>query len=87
MSSNIRITKRCEYCRKEYEARRITTKYCSHGCNSRAYKQAIRETKVRTAVVKEKLEPKEKLITPIDYTIIQGKELLTINEASFMKHS
>jgi hypothetical protein len=35
MSSNIRITKVCEYCKNEFEAKTIATKYCSYTCNKK----------------------------------------------------
>jgi excisionase family DNA binding protein len=84
MSSNIRMTKTCQYCKKEFEAQTIRTRYCSHKCNSRHYKQLKRNKKIHTAVVKETLQPTGKLITNIDYTSIQTKENLTINEACLL---
>jgi excisionase family DNA binding protein len=75
------MTKTCEYCKNEFEARTIYTKYCSHTCNRKAYKEAQRETKIKTAVVKVIVKSQGKLITSLDYTSIQSKELLTINEA------
>jgi excisionase family DNA binding protein len=38
MSSNIRIEKSCEYCHQPYIARTLHTRYCSHSCNQKAYK-------------------------------------------------
>ena len=35
----------CLFCRKEFEAQKRTTKYCSHQCNSRAYKVRKRDEK------------------------------------------
>jgi excisionase family DNA binding protein len=80
MSSNIRITKTCEYCNKQFTAKTILTRYCSHKCNSTHYKQLARNKKIKTAVAKEIVKPLGKLITPIDYASIQIKELLTIKE-------
>lgn len=80
MSSNIRLTKTCEYCKQKFEAKTITTKYCSHLCNSRAYKQAKRSNKLNTAIAKEAVKPKATIKTNIDYSSIETKELLTINE-------
>ncbi|MDR1181627.1 MAG: helix-turn-helix domain-containing protein [Bacteroidales bacterium] len=37
------IRKICEYCGKEFDAWRITTRCCSDYCNKRAYKQAKRK--------------------------------------------
>jgi len=46
MSSNIAITRVCDYCKKQFTARTTRTRYCSHTCNSRAYKLLIRKGKV-----------------------------------------
>lgn len=39
MATNIRVEKICEHCRKKYIAKTMVTRYCSHTCNSRAYKE------------------------------------------------
>ena len=84
MSTNIRIKRNCEYCKKEFTAKTIRTRYCSHQCNSRAYKKIKTAEKIKQAkrVYKVKLpvQPINKEV-PWDYTQIQSKELLTINEA------
>ena len=46
MSSNIEVQKVCEYCGKEFTARTTKTRFCSHICNSRAYKANIKSLKV-----------------------------------------
>lgn len=46
MSSNIAITRVCDYCKKQFIARTTRTRYCSHTCNSRAYKALKRSEKV-----------------------------------------
>ena len=81
MSSNIRLTKTCEYCNQQFEAKTITTKYCSHKCNSTAYKRDARNKKLKTAIVKETVKPQATIKTNINYSYIETKELLTINEA------
>lgn len=53
MSSNLKIPKICEFCKNTFIARTTRTRYCSHTCNSRAYKtvekQAIAEkAKIQT---------------------------------------
>ncbi len=37
MSSKIRIVKICEYCQKEFIAKKTTTKCCSYNCNHNKY--------------------------------------------------
>ena len=82
MSSNISIIKICEYCRQEFTAKKVTSRCCSHRCNSQLYKQTLREEKVKTAVKETKqLQTGIKLNTGIDYTSLETKEMLTINEA------
>lgn len=46
MSSNIQVQRICKHCGKEFTARTTTTLYCSHPCNSAAYKQKVRTGKV-----------------------------------------
>ncbi len=84
MSTNIRVKRKCEYCKKEFTAKTIRTRYCSHHCNSRAYKKIKSEEKIKQAkrIYKVKL-PIVPINTnvPWDFTQIQSKQLLTINEA------
>lgn len=47
MSTNIRIVRICQYCGNEFEAKTTVTKYCSHKCNSRAYKQKVKQEKIQ----------------------------------------
>ena len=46
MSSNIRIQRICQQCRKEFEAKTTTTKFCSHRCGSRANKASVKALKI-----------------------------------------
>jgi excisionase family DNA binding protein len=46
MSSNIKIQRICQHCGNEFTARTTTTLYCSHRCNSAAYKAKQRAGKV-----------------------------------------
>jgi excisionase family DNA binding protein len=84
MSTNIRVKRKCEYCKKEFTAKTIRTRYCSHQCNSRAYKKIKAAEKIKQAKRVYRIKPP---VTPIntnvpwDYTQIQSKQLLTINEA------
>ncbi|MFI5185091.1 MAG: hypothetical protein ACHQF0_00035 [Chitinophagales bacterium] len=52
MSSNLRVTKICEYCSQEFIAKTIQSKYCSHSCNNKTYKEAKRKEKVESVVSK-----------------------------------
>lgn len=41
-TTNIRIKKVCEFCGAEFEAQKVTTRYCSKRCSERAYKKRQR---------------------------------------------
>ena len=76
MSSNIKITRICQFCGAEFTARTTVTKYCSHRCASRAYKQRTRNQAVEKSVA-ETVQ-----IISAKKTELQAKEFLSINEAS-----
>jgi excisionase family DNA binding protein len=76
MSSNIKITRICQFCGAEFTARTTVTKYCSHPCASSAYKQRTRNQNM------EKSAAETVKIISVKQTEIQAKEFLTINEAS-----
>lgn len=46
MSTNISVSRKCEFCGSIFVAKTTVTKYCSHKCNSKHYKQRIKEDKV-----------------------------------------
>ena len=48
-TSSIRITKICQWCGVEFVAQKVSTKYCSHRCANLAYKQAVRDKRVKQA--------------------------------------
>ena len=79
MSSNIKIQKICQYCGKEFTARTTITRYCSHNCNSRAYKENLRARKINGS----KQEPQQKLLEEIirkDYlTIPETCQILSVS--------
>ncbi len=47
MRSKQIIKKLCEFCGNEFEAGRLTTRYCSHKCNSRAFREIKRKEVVQ----------------------------------------
>jgi excisionase family DNA binding protein len=76
MSSNLELEKICIYCKNPFTAKTLLTKYCSHKCNSRHYKQRKREEKIElfinpVPVITENI--------PNDLT---DKEFLSITETS-----
>jgi excisionase family DNA binding protein len=76
MSSNIEINRVCEHCKEDFIAKTTTTRFCSHKCNNAAYKQRLKENKMKqsdeeTATIK---------ITPILQTMM--KAYYTIDDLS-----
>ena len=84
MASNIRIEKVCLFCNQTFTARTTVTKYCSHKCSQRHYKQRKRDEKIKKA------SNPRKVITPIQeqsinsFEIITKKDFLNIKEAAIL---
>lgn len=75
MSSNLSIKKICEFCKNEFTARRIKTRYCSHQCNSRHYKVLKKQGEI------EIIEKATKLKLP-SIEEVNKKDFLTVNEVA-----
>jgi len=76
MSSNIKIQRICQHCGNEFTARTTTTLYCSHRCNSAAYKAKQRAGKVEQSnkeTQRIKTQPIEEL---------KAKEFLSVTQVS-----
>lgn len=80
MSSNMHIERVCKFCNSKFIARTTKTQYCSNKCSSRAYKQAARREKLEIARVEESITGKFR--TKVKFLELEGKQLLTITEAS-----
>jgi len=78
MSSNIRIQRICQHCNNEFTARTTVTKYCSHKCASRAYKDRTRKKKVE----KSNAETKKIITQPVE--VAKAKEFLTVKDVSIL---
>lgn len=76
MSSNIEVTRICQYCNKEFKARTTKTRYCSHKCNSAHYKAKKRNKNI----VESNVEVKRKKDLSIEE--LKAKEFLTVTEVS-----
>ena len=81
MSSNIEILKICEGCGKTFTARKTTTRYCSHACNSKAYKKEQRQYKM-TAINYRTVQNIERVSN--QYEKIKDKEFLSVSETAFL---
>ena len=75
-TSSIRIMKICQWCGVEFEAQKVSTKYCSHRCANLAYKQAVRNKRVKQA---EAETLSIKLEKPIEN--VKDKEYLSFAQA------
>ncbi|MFI0429222.1 helix-turn-helix domain-containing protein [Mariniflexile sp. HMF6888] len=76
MSSKIEVQRICQYCEQEFTARTTVTKYCSHKCASRAYKDRTRKKKIQ----KSNAETTQIIKQPIE--IVKAKEFLTVREVA-----
>ena len=75
-SSSIRIKKVCKWCGKVFYAQKTTTRYCSHRCNSKAYKEITRNKRIQDAETKTNI-----LISQHPIQMIKDKEFLSFAEA------
>lgn len=78
MSSNIRINRICEYCNKDFEARKTTSKTCSEHCAKMNYKRKKRAEKIENSNT-ETLVIKIKPIAEL-----KAKEFLTVRDLSLL---
>jgi|JI6StandDraft_1071083.scaffolds.fasta_scaffold39861_3 excisionase family DNA binding protein len=74
MSSNIKVQRICQHCGNDFTARTTTTLYCSHRCNSAAYKAKQRAAKVESS----NNETQRIKIKPIE--VLKAKEFLTVRD-------
>ncbi len=83
MSTNIKIEKICQYCKKTFVAKTLNTKYCSHKCNSRDYKVRKKYEKL-TGSLGENQDPSKTLPTPIGTYLntLHEKQFLTVGDVS-----
>ena len=75
-TSSIRITKICQWCGVEFEAQKVSTKYCSHRCANLAYKQTVRDKRVKQAENETQFVKLEKPIVNV-----KDKEYLSFAQA------
>ena len=85
MSSNMQIVKICEYCSKEFIAKKTTTKCCSDDCAKRFYKLNKRNDKIAQVELKTEIRRQPKaFITEAEIRVIQTKQYLTLKEAAVL---
>ena len=86
MSSKLEVQKKCEWCNKIFIAKTMTTRYCSHRCNSQSYKHSKREERKRKFKVSaidyktmQEIEQKAE-----KYEEIKNKDYLTVSETAVL---
>ena len=65
-TTTIRIKKVCEWCGKEFEAQRCSTRFCSKACTDHAYKEQKRQEKKKTTEVASITAAHLKTILPLN---------------------
>jgi excisionase family DNA binding protein len=81
MSSNIKITRICQHCGNEFEAKTTVTKFCSVQCARRAYKAALKNEKI----AKSNKEVKAVRQAPLE--LLKAKEFLTVRDVATLLNS
>lgn len=81
MSSNIEITKACLFCGNSFTAHTLHTRYCSHSCNRKHYKQVKREEKLAKFTASE---GNHTSIPNTEMAALQLKTFLSIDEAAML---
>lgn len=72
------IPKICEFCKNRFTAKRLSTRFCSHTCNSKAYKVNGKQKKV------EKTKAKTENAAGSDMEKIKAMEFLNVGQASVL---
>ena len=85
-ASKIPIKKVCEHCKQEFIALKTTTKYCSHRCNSRAYKAQKREERVRRTELSEQEKKVSDIIDKPYLSISEAGRLLGISRNKIYRY-
>lgn len=77
MSTNIRIQSTCDYCGKDFIAKTLKTRYCSHTCNSRDYKKKLKNKRLNQEVKHRKDNQISK-----DLESLKDREYLSAKDAA-----
>jgi hypothetical protein len=79
MSRNIQIKRICQYCGKEFIAKTTKTAYCSHSCNSLAYK-----AKIKAGKIKQSNNETSQIRVSHDIRPIKTKSIAELKEKAFL---
>jgi len=75
----LQINKKCEWCGKDFIAYKVSTRYCSKACNSRAYKDRMRHRRVEQC----EDEVKQSYIFA-DVAQVESRDFLSVVQASYL---
>jgi excisionase family DNA binding protein len=78
MTTLINVQRICEHCGNEFTAKTTVTKYCSHTCNSKAYKAKKKAEKIEAS----NSETRKVISKPFEE--LKTKAFLSISEASIL---
>lgn len=85
MSSNMKLVKICEFCKKEFVARTTATQCCSDSCAKRFYKLKKRNEAIHQAELKTEIKRKpQAFIGEEQIRMVQAKQWLTLKEAALL---
>ncbi len=76
MSSKIKISRICKYCKNEFTARTTKTNYCSLKCSSRAFKARARELKI------EQSNQETKALKKTNFEVAKARDFISVSQAS-----
>ncbi len=81
----MQILKVCEYCKKDFIAKKTTSACCSDNCAKRLYKDRKRNEKIKLAEVETKSKKMLSVaIVKDEFEIINAKQYLTLIEAALL---
>ena len=78
MSSNIKIEKICEFCSSIFTAQKTSTKFCSLKCSQRAYKERVRNAKIKNTNIQTSIT----ISIPLEQ--VKSKTYLSIAETCLL---
>ena len=85
MSSNMQILKVCEFCKKDFIAKKTTSACCSDNCAKMFYKKRKRDEKIKIAEVKtDTIKKLSAAKLEDEHKIINAKQFLTLTEAALL---
>jgi len=76
MSSNMILSKVCEFCDKDFTAKKTVTKYCGVVCARKAYKKRIRDNHIGVSELNTDTQKVERI------EILKKQKYLTIKEVA-----